>query len=117
MSLQIHVWLNEKAQEDLMKDKIMPTRDQIKNFLYKYKKDNKCQSNTIEDTIELVERNQLQTEWVSSNEPWTINKPFYCGFKKDLNNKPIINPGTFILPLRLVFSIINYYQVFFPDLV
>ena len=55
MPLQTHVWLNEKAQEDLMKDKIMPTRDQIKNFLYKYKKD-KCQSNTFEDTIELVER-------------------------------------------------------------
>ena len=60
----------------------MHTRDRIKNFLYKYKKDNKYQSNTIEDTIELVEQNQLQTECVRSNEPLKIKKTFLLWIQK-----------------------------------
>ena len=42
MPLQIHIRLNEKAQEELMRDKIIPSKEQIKKILYKLKQENKC---------------------------------------------------------------------------
>lgn len=122
MPLQIHVWLNEKAQEVLMKDKLMPTKDQIKHFLSKYKQDNKSRSNTVDDVAELVASNELNPEWITSSEPWTNCNPFYFGFSKDMNKKPIINPGTISLPFRLVFTplvlLLNTIRcIFWSDLV